>query len=348
MTAITQADATNYLHVRPDWLARRTEAILEPDLPIIDPHHHLWDRAGWRYMAEDLLADVNAGHRVIATVFVQCQAMYRARGPAAMRVVGETEFVNGVAAMAASGHYGPAQLCAGIVGHADLRLGAAVRDVLEAHIRAGNGRFRGIRHTAAWDADASLLNPRSAAPPGLLADKAFREGFATLAPLGLSFEGWLFHPQLDELRALADAFPGTRIILNHCGGPLGIGAYAQDKEAVFTAWSAAIRRLSECANVWVKLGGLGMRIGGFGFEQPADPPHSTTLADAWRPFIETCIDAFGPDRCMFESNFPVDKGSYSYVACWNAFKRLAAGASREAKAALFSETARSVYRLDLS
>ncbi len=347
MNALTQADATNYLPVRPDWLARRTEAILEPDLPIIDPHHHLWDRSGWRYMAEDLVADVSAGHRIIATVFVQCQAMYRARGPAAMRVVGETEFVNGVAAMGASGHYGPAQLCAGIVGHADLRLGAAVRDVLEAHIRAGNGRFRGIRHTAAWDADAALLNPRSAASPGLLGDTTFREGFATLAPLGLSYEAWLFHPQLDELRALADAFPETRIVLNHCGGPLGIGAYAQDKAAVFTAWSAAIRRLSECANVWVKLGGLGMRIGGFGFEQPPDPPHSATLAEAWRPFIETCIDAFGPDRCMFESNFPVDKGSYSYVACWNAFKRLTAGASVEAKAALFSETARSVYRLDL-
>jgi L-fuconolactonase len=338
---------TNYLPVRPEWLGRRTEAILEPDLPIIDPHHHLWDRPGWRYLADELLADTNTGHRILATVFMQCQSMNRAHGPAALRPVGETEFVNGIAAMGASGLYGPTLLCAGIIGHADLRLGAAVREVLEAHVRAGNGRFRGIRHTASWDADTSLLNPRSVAPAGLLAMPAFREGFAQLAPLGLSYDAWLFHPQLDELTALAQAHPETQIILNHCGGPLGIGAYAQDKAGVFAAWSAAIRRLSGCANVCVKLGGLGMRIGGFGFDQQPDPPDSETLAAAWRPFIETCIEAFGPARCMFESNFPVDKGSYGYVACWNAFKRLAAGASAAEKAALFSETARLVYRLDL-
>ncbi|WP_158741940.1 amidohydrolase [Acidisphaera sp. L21] len=344
MGTSTTADP-NYLPVRPDWLAREAEAVLEADLPIIDAHHHLWDRPGWRYMAEELLADANSGHRIVATLFMQAQTMYRATGPVSLRDIGETEFVNGVAAMGASGHYGPTLLCAGIIGRADLRLGAAVRPVLEAHIRAGNGRFRGIRHTVAWDADTSLLNPRSVAPPGLLSDASYRAGFAELAPLGLSFDAWLFHPQLDELTALARLFPDTQIILNHCGGPLGINAYRDT--TVLAAWSRSIRTLSACPNVCVKLGGLGMRISGFDFEKQPDPPSSQQLAAAWRPFIETCIEAFGPARCMFESNFPVDKGSYSYRACWNAFKRLAAGASVDEKTALFSGTAQAIYRVEL-
>lgn len=346
MTSALAPD-TNYLPVRSDWLARCCEEVLEPELLIIDAHHHLWDRPGWRYMADELLEDIRTGHRIVATLFMQCQSMYRATGPVEMRTVGETEFVNGVAAMGASELYGRTRLCAGIVGHADLRLGQAVRPVLEAHLRAGNGRFRGIRHTVAWDADAGLLNPRSAAPPELLTSIAYREGFAELAPLGLSYDAWLFHPQIDELTALARAFPATQIILNHCGGLLGIQRYASQKAAVFTAWSAAIRTLATCPNVAVKLGGLGMRIGGFGFETKPDPPSSETLAEAWRPFIETCIEAFGPTRCMFESNFPVDKGSYSYVACWNAFKRIAATATVDEKAALFCTTAQRIYRVDL-
>ena len=237
------SDATNYLPVREDWLASRTEPAMDPDLPIIDAHHHLWDRPNWRYLADELLADTRTGHNIIATLFMQAQAMYRAHGPAELRPIGETEFVNGIAAMGASGTYGPTRLCAAIIGQADLRLGAAIRPVLEAHIQAGNGRFRGIRHTVAWDADSSLLNPRSAAPPGLLASPAYREGFAQLAPLGLSYDAWLFHPQLDELTDLVRHFPETTIILNHCGGPLGINAYA-DKQAVFATWSKSIHALS--------------------------------------------------------------------------------------------------------
>jgi predicted TIM-barrel fold metal-dependent hydrolase len=337
-----------FLPVRQDWLDRKREEILEPALPIVDPHHHLWDRPDWRYLLHELLDDVNTGHNIVATVFLQCRAMHRADGPEEMRPVGETEFVNGVAAMSASGFYGKARLCAGIVGHVDLRLGARVTGVLEAHLRAGGDRFRGIRHSTAWDAEPAFRNPAYEMPAGLMADRAYREGFSRLAPLGLSFDAWLYHPQIDELSSLAQAFPGTPIVLNHVGGPLGMGAYAGRRDEVFARWSASIRALARCPNVSVKLGGLGMRLNGFGFEAQPEPPSSDTLVAAWRPYIETCITAFGASRCMFESNFPVDKGSYSYPVFWNACKKLARGASADEKADLFSRTAARFYRLDLS
>jgi L-fuconolactonase len=348
VTATTARHSPTYhLPVRPNWLARRGEAPLEPELPIVDAHHHVWDRPGWRYLFDDFRADITSGgHTIAATVFVQCLAFHRAHGPEALRPVGETEFVNGVAAMAASGIYGPARICAGIVGHADLRLGAAVEEVLTAHIRAGGGRFRGIRFITTWDADRSLVNPLAAVPQGLLADTTFRSGFAKLAPLDLSFDAWLFHTQIDELTALARAFPQTRICLNHVGGVLGIGAYENKRDDIFARWSHSLRALAQCPNVVVKLGGLGMRINGFGFAQAEDPPSSETLAAAWQPYIETAIEAFGVERAMFESNFPVDKGSYSYGVGWNAFKRLTAGASAAEKTSLFSGTATRFYRLD--
>jgi predicted TIM-barrel fold metal-dependent hydrolase len=346
-TTTQPAASSPYLPVRDDWLARRTEAILEPELPIVDPHHHLWERRGWRYMLDDLLADTNSGHNIVATVFVQCRSMHRAGGPEEMKPVGETEFVNGVAAMSASGGYGKTKVCAGIVGHADLRLGARVQAVLEAHIRAGGGRFRGIRHITAWDADPTLMNPAYAPPPGLLADATFREGFARLAPLNLTFDAWLYHPQIDDLTALAQAFPDTRICLNHVGGPLGIGVYGGKRDEVFSRWSASIRALAKCPNVVVKLGGMAMRINGFDFHEKADPPSSEALAAAWKPYVETCIEAFGASRGMFESNFPVDKGSYAYAPFWNACKILARGASAAEKANLFSGTAARFYRLEL-
>jgi predicted TIM-barrel fold metal-dependent hydrolase len=323
------------------------EDILEPDLPIVDPHHHLWDRGGWRYLLHELLDDLNTGHTIVATVFLQCRSMHKASGPDAMRPVGETEFVNGVAAMSASGGYGPTQVCAGIVGYADMRLGARAREVLEAHIRAGGGRFRGIRHITAWDADSSIVNPANVAPPGLLADGSFRDGLKVLTDLDLSFDAWLYHPQIDELTDLARALPATRIVLNHVGGPLGAGAYSNRQTDVFASWSKSIRRLAGCENVCVKLGGLGMRINGLGFEQQSRPPSSEVLATAMRPFVETCIEAFGVERCMFESNFPVDKGAYPYAAYWNACKRLTSGATAADKAALFKDTAARFYRLEL-
>ncbi len=340
--------ASNYLPVRQSWLDRRREPILDPDLPIVDPHHHLWDRPGWRYLLDELLADTGSGHNIVATVFVQARAMYRGTGPVEMRPVGETEFVNGIAAMSASGIYGKTRVCAGIVGHADLALGGRVEPILEAHIRAGGDRLRGIRHITTWDADASVRNPAYSPPRGLLADNSFREGFAVLARLRLSFDAWLFHPQIDELADLARAFPDAMIVLNHVGGPIGIGAYGGRHKEVFPHWAKSIRALAACPNVFVKVGGLGMRLGGFGFHEQAESPSSETLAATWRPYMETCIEAFGPSRSMFESNFPVDKGSYSYPVFWNACKLLTKGASSEEKADLFAQTAMRFYRLDVS
>ena len=347
-TAAPAGAGQAYHTVRDDWLARRQEPILEPDLPIVDPHHHLWDRPGWRYLLDDLLADTNSGHNIAATVFVQCRAMYRADGPVEMRPVGETEFVNGVAAMSTSGGYGKTKVCAGIVGHADLGLGSRVEPVLTALVRAGGDRFRGIRHITAWDEDPSVGNPAYTPPRGQLGDTTFREGFAVLDRLGLTFDAWLYHPQIDELASLARAFPGVRIVLDHVGGPLAIGPYTGQRDDIFPGWTRSIKALAACPNAFVKLGGLGMRTCGYDFHEHSDPPSSRTLADTWRPYVETCIEAFGPQRCMFESNFPVDKGSYSYPVFWNACKLLAKGASPSEKADLFTGAAARFYRLDLT
>jgi L-fuconolactonase len=278
--------------IRQEWLAQWQEPILEPDLPIVDPHHHLWDRPDWdtRYLLDDLLADLRTGHNIVATVFLQCWSMHRAGGPEAMQPVGETEFVNGIAAMSASGNYGPTKICAGIVGTADLQLGERVAEVLEAHIRAGSGRFRGIRHSVAYDA---ALGASQASPPGLLGDAAYRKGFAQLAPLGLTFDAWLYHPQLPELVALAHAFPETPIVLNHIGAPLGVGPYAGRRDEVFATWAASMRELSGCQNVHVKLGGLGMGRYGNGFHEQPTPPSSEALAEVWKPYMTTIVEAFG-------------------------------------------------------
>ncbi|HWM48476.1 MAG TPA: amidohydrolase family protein [Xanthobacteraceae bacterium] len=343
MTKIYSRDATGVgmYQFNNAWLALRDEDVIEPALPIIDPHHHLWDRDN-RYLFHDLLDDTGSGHNVRATVYIQCRSMYRANGSEALAPVGETEFVNGVAAMSASGHYGDMRACAGIVGHADLRLGARVRDVLEAHM-AASSRFRGIRYSTPWDEDVRLTPVRP--PQGIMADATWREGFGQLAPLGLSYDALLFHTQLGELADLARAFPQTTIVLNHVGCPIGIGPYANRRDEVFAAWRASIGALARCENVVVKLGGLGMHVFGFRFDKRPDPPLSAELADAWRPYVDVCIEAFGPRRAMFESNFPVDKISCSYKVIWNALKRLASGYRADEKAALFHDTAARVYRL---
>jgi predicted TIM-barrel fold metal-dependent hydrolase len=317
---------------------------LEPDLPIIDAHHHLWDRPRTPYLLEDFLADVAGGHNIRASVFIECETSYRSEGDALLRPLGETEFVVEAAVRAAAGPAGP-RVAHGIVGFAELRAGAAIRPVLEAQIEAGAGRFRGIRHIAAWHADPMARGSVATPPPMLLLDPAFREGFAQLAPLGLSFDAWMYHTQIAELRDLADAFPETPIVLNHIGGPIGIGPYATRGRHVFAAWSDAIRGLSHCPNLHIKLGGLGMRLFGFAFHEGAEPPGSERLAEAWRPWIETCVEAFGPARCMFESNFPVDKASCGYTELWNAFKRITAGWAPHERAALFHDTAARFYRL---
>jgi predicted TIM-barrel fold metal-dependent hydrolase len=336
-----------YADPREHWLAQTTEEIIDPKRPIVDPHHHLWDRGGLRYMIEEMSDDIASGHNIVATVYVDCRSMYRASGPEAFRPVGEVEFANGVAAMAASGGYGPALICAGIVSHVNLLLGDGAKPVLEAEIAAGQGRFRGIRHSSAYDADPEIAHMYATRPQGLLLDSAFRKGFACLAPLDLSFDAWLFHPQLSEFVDLARAFPDTRIVLDHCGGPVGLGRFAGRREETFPAWKASIEQAAKCPNVVVKLGGLAMRLLGFDFHERAMPPSSEEAATAWRPYIESCIEAFGPARCMFESNFPPDKGQCSYQVIFNAFKRIAAQYSEAEKTALFSKTAADFYRLKL-
>ena len=340
------------------------EPILEPDLPIVDPHHHLWDRPPIpadappvqhafehivrmtpRYLLDELLADLRAGHNVRATDYVECRAMYRADGPNELKPLGEAEFINGVAAMSASGGYGEIRACAGIVGHADLTRGANAGAVLEALVSHAPDRFRGIRHGSSWDADTRVLGPLAMRTEGLMMDTAFREGFARLAPLGLSFDAWLLEPQLPEVIDLARAFPDTSIILDHVGTPLGIGPYAGKLKERFEPWRQNIQALAKSPNVAVKLGGLAMPF--CGFDYSGDGPLSERLAREWRPYIETCIEAFGADRCMFESNFPVDLYSCPYPVLWNALKRIAAGASKDEKTALFSGTAARVYKLDL-
>jgi L-fuconolactonase len=329
------------------WTAPRQEQVLEPELPIIDPHHHVWDDERGRYLAHELAADVNSGHNILATVFVEAGAMYRADGPEAMKPVGEVEFVNGIAAMSASGLYGKARLCAGIVGHADLTLGDRVQPVLEALIAAGNGRFRGIRHGVTWDTGNAARFGRRQVPQHQVLDPVFRQGFARLEPLGLSFESWQFHPQLPDLVDLLKAFPRTSVVLNHVGGLLGIPPHDRDRNEVFGIWRANIREVARCPNVTVKLGGLGMLYCGWDFHLRDVAPGSEELAEAWRPYIEACIEAFGPDRCMMESNFPVDKQSCGYAVLWNAMKRITKDYSASEKAAVYRDTAARVYRLEV-
>lgn len=344
-----------------------TETIIEPELRIIDPHHHLWDRRHLlpalpnplthpfqnvlrlspRYLIDEMVADINAGHNIVATVFVECTSMYRADGPDAMKPVGETEFVNGQAAMSASGIHGPSRVAAGIVGHVDLTIGARAGEVLDAHIAAGNGRFRGIRHSASWDADTGVLGPLVRRPKGVFMDPRFREGFAELSRRNLSFDAWLLEPQVPELIDLVRAFPETKIVLDHVGTPLGIASYAGRRDERFSIWRDNIRELAKSPSVFVKLGGLAMPFCNFRSCLSDPPAPSTQLAEEWRPYIETCIEAFGPERAMFESNFPVDLLSCTYDRLWNALKIIAKGASATEKYELFFGTANRFYRLGL-
>ena len=350
MSAAAPASPTRYGRIRPPdeaWLAKApSEPILDPDLPVIDTHHHLWVRPDHRYLLDDFLADVRTGHNVVATVFIECHSMYRAGGPAEMRPVGESEFVAGQAAMSASGQFGPTRVAAGIVGFADLTLGDRVEPVLEAHVRASGGRFRGVRHSAAWDASDVIGNSATAAGPHVLMGSAFRKGLARLAAMGFAFDAWAFHPQHADIVDLARAFPAATIIVGHVGGPLGYGPYTGKRDEVYATWKAGIVELARCPNVVMKLGGMMMRLAAYDYGTRPAPPSSAELADYWRPYIEPCIELFGAERCMFESNFPVDKMGIGWAPLWNAFKRIAARASAAEKLALFSGTARRAYRLD--
>ena len=328
---------------RPDqaeWLAQVVEPVLEPDLAICDPHHHLWDRPDERYLVPELVADFS-GHRVTSTVFVECMSGYLDSGPEALRVVGETQWVDALA----SAHDDPScRPCAGIVGMADCLLGARVGEVLDAHLGASD-RFRGIRHAAGWDASEAVRNSHTNPPRDLYRLPDFLEGFAELAPRGLSFEAWQFHHQLPLVAELARAHPDTVIILNHFSGPLGIGPWEGRRAEYFDQWCHELERVAACENVVAKLGGLVMPVNGFGFHKRPRPATSDEIVEACGAYYRHAIECFGVDRCMFESNFPVDKASVSYGVLFNAFKKLVADASSAEKAALFHDTATRVYRI---
>ena len=318
------------------------ETALEPELPICDPHHHLWERSANRYLLEDLVQDLSCGHNVVSTVGIECGYGYLKDGPEDLKPVGETEFLDGVAEHAASESAIGTKIVAGIVSYADLTLGDAVAGVLEAHMAVSPNRFRGIRHSTTWDASGALRNE---APRGLLADGKFREGLACLNKLNLSFDAWLYHPQLAELADLAQAFPDVSIILNHLGAPLGVGPYAGKRDEVFQAWSRGIAEVARCPNVAVKLGGAGSARSGYDWHERKNRPLSSELASVLRPYFEWCIDKFGVHRCLFESNFPVEKLANSYVTVWNAFKRITENYSAAERAALFHDTATRIYRI---
>jgi predicted TIM-barrel fold metal-dependent hydrolase len=335
-----------------DWLALTQEPTLEPGIPICDPHHHFWDfrtqRIPYqRYLLHELAADISSGHNVRSTVFVEARAMYRPDGPEEMRPVGEVEFVQGLAAASATGLYGPGRAAAAIVGHANLNLGERVKPVLEALQAASPNRFRGIRHSVTWDDNPAVENTAAHKMKGQLASNDFRAGARVLAGMGLSLEGWMFFPQLPELAGFAKAVPGLTIILNHIGGLLRDGPYANRDSEVLATWRSGIAAVAGCPNVNIKLGGIGMPRTGFDWHTRTEPIGSEELAKSMAPIMTYCIEQFGPDRCMFESNFPVDKVSYSYNVMYNAFKRLSKGHSAAERAAMFHDTAARVYRIDV-
>jgi predicted TIM-barrel fold metal-dependent hydrolase len=333
-----------------DWLALTQEPTLEPELPICDPHHHFWDfrteRLPYqRYLLHELVADIQSGHNVHSTVFIEARAMYRTDGPEELRPVGEVEFVQGLAAASASGLYGPCRAPAAIIGHANLTLGERVAAVLEALQAASPNRFRGIRHNVMWDPHPAV---DSRAQSGTLASPAFRAGARVLALQGLSFDTFLYFPQLPELAAFAAAVPDLPIILNHIGGLLRIGPYANRDAEVLAAWRHGIAAVAKAPNVFLKLGGVGMPWTGFDWHTRSTPIGSAELAQAIAPLLTYCIEQFGPDRCMFESNFPVDKVSFSHHILFNAFKRFSQGYSAAERAALFHDTAVRAYRIAVS
>jgi predicted TIM-barrel fold metal-dependent hydrolase len=300
-----------------------------------------------RYLLHELTADMHSGHNVRSTVFIEARAMYRADGPEEMRPVGEVEFVQGLAAASASGLYGPGRAAAAIVGHANLNLGERVAPVLEALQAASPNRFRGIRHSVTWDPHPEVENTAAHKMQGQLDSDPFRAGARVLAGMGLSLEGWMYFPQLPELADFARAVPNLTIILNHIGGLMRVGPYANRDDEVLATWRSGIAAVAACPNVYMKLGGIGMPRTGFDWHARNKPIGSEELAAAMAPFMTYCIEQFGPDRCMFESNFPVDKVSYSYNVMYNAFKRLSKGYSAAERAAMFHDTAARVYRIDV-
>lgn len=329
------------------WRALLQEEILEPERPIIDAHHHFWAKAGETYLLEDYLADTQAGHNIRASVYVECGSNYHTDEPEMMNRLGEVEFANeqGVKAAALTQN---ALVCAAIVATADLTYGAEIARLLDAEIAASPQRLRGIRLSTKWDPDEALNHGRYIVPERLLMDESFREGFALLAPRHLSYDALVYHPQIPELTNLARTFPDTTIVLNHIGGLVAnTRTYRNHAAEAVAQWRMSMKELAKCPNVVVKLGGLGMAYVNYGLHTLDTPASSRDLAKIWAAPFKFCIDQFGPDRCMFESNFPPDRDSVDFHIMWNAFKRIASEYSEDEKHDLFFGAAARAYRLDL-
>ncbi|MDN4016093.1 amidohydrolase family protein [Zwartia panacis] len=331
------------------WRALHREEIIEPERPIIDAHHHLWDKPGQTYLIREFLADAQSGHNIKGTVYIEGGSYYGKSVPEMMKHLGEVEFANGMAAVADSQAYGTTLVASGIVGGADLTFGAEIAELLDAQAASAPKRYRGIRLITKWDADEALNNSRYVIPPGLLSHPQFLAGYAQLGVRGLSFDAMVYHPQLLELAELARAFPETTINLNHIGGLIAkTRTYLSHEAEATQQWQASMRELARCPNVFVKLGGLGMPYLGFGMNALERPADSKKLAEVWGPYFNFCIETFGPERCMFESNFPPDRDSVEYHVVWNAFKRIAMPYTSDEKHALFFDTAAKAYRLKVS
>ena len=331
------------------WLAQTQEATLEPELPICDPHHHLWTHrpeplAYQEYLLPELAADINSGHNVRSTVFIEVRAEYRTDGPEEMRPVGEVEFVQKIADESASGAHGSGRAAAAIIGKADLKMGEGVRPVLEALQAASPNRFRGVRHSVAWDSSPDVVDREIR---GVLGSDGYRAGARVMAQMGLVLENSLYFPQLDELADFANAVPDLTIVLNHVGGLLRVGPYANRDDEVLAEWRRGVATAAKCPNIIMKLGGVGQARYGYDWAGRDVPVGSEELAGTLAPLMNHCIEQFGADRCMFESNFPVDKISYSYNVIFNAFKRLSQGYSASERAAMFHDTAKRVYSIDV-
>jgi len=325
-----------------------TEQALEPELPIVDPHHHLFGTGAdpHYYRMQELAHDLTAGHRVIGTVYMEAyQSGWRSTGPESLRSVGEIDMILRVAADPLMTAHGPCQIAAAIVSSVDLTRGDDVVPVLEAHLEAAHGRLRGVRHHLATDDGLVGRFIKQPPRPHLLRDPAFRKGYAQLSRFDLSFDAWLYHNQLGELAEIADTSPDVHIVVNHVGTLIGVGPFRPRRNEELAAWRRDLRTLAARPNVVLKIGGMGMPVYGFGFEHGARPATSAVLLEAWRPFIETAVEIFGTQRCMFESNFPPDKQSCSYVALWNAFKRATRALSPAERSDLFHRTACRTYRL---
>ena len=325
------------------WIRQVAEVPLEPEMPICDPHHHLWldaGHTGWPYTLDDLHADTGSGHNVVRTVFLECGAQYRNEGPEHLRPIGETEFVAPLAEISAGS--GKAHI-AGIVGHADLALGERVEEVLRGHEAAGQGRFRGVRFTTAQDRHPPLAMPHTAA----MDDVRYLAGVRTVGALGYSYDAMVYHPQLPQLAVVARQCPDTQIVINHLGGIIGVGPYKDHRNECLDTWRTSIAALAELPNTHIKLGGIGMPMMGFRWDKQEMPPTSVELAAPWYEPIQFVIEHFGPGRCMFESNYPVDMRGAGYSVLWNAFKRIATGYSADEKRDLFHNTAARAYRLEL-